>query len=306
MPVPERAPDPSRDPVPPRVLAHRGASARWPEHTRAAYLQAITDGADGLECDVRLTADQQLVCWHDADLDGTSDGHGPVHEHTLEQLRALDVTSWKTRDVPPSFGGPDRQLLTLEELIALARDAGRPIQLAIELKHPSPFGFAAEDAVLVALEAAGWDPGTGLIDGDRGPTAGVVVSFMSFHPGSLQHLGTFVPSAHLMALTDEVDVPEQVATFAPGLADSPLVVAGVQRLVEEARLMIDDRQVAGAGPSVAYLRAHPDKVRRWVAAGTLVRVWTVDTAEDLQLCQDLGVAEVTTNRPAEILALLQR
>lgn len=286
------------------MLAHRGSSARWPEHTRAAYLQALADGADGFECDVRLTADQQLVCWHDVDVDRTSDGHGPVHEHTLEQLRGLDVTSWKTADLPAALGEPGEQLLTLAELIELARDAGRPMHLAIELKHPSPFGFAAEDAVLVALEAVGWDPGTGLVDGDRGPTAGVAVTFMSFHPGSLQHLGTFVPSTHLMALTDVGDAHDHVAAFAPGLADSPLVVDGVQRLVDEARLMIDDRQVAGAGPSVAYLRAHPDKVRRWVAAGTLVRVWTVDTADDLELCLAAGVAEVTTDRPAEIRALL--
>jgi glycerophosphoryl diester phosphodiesterase len=288
----------------PQVVAHRGSSEARPEHTLGAYLAALDEGADALECDVRLTADGQLVCWHDPDVDRTSDGRGPVHEHTLEQLRALDLTSGRAADLPTSFGGPDEQLLTLDELITLARGAGRPIQLAIELKHPVPYGFAAEDAVLEVLEAIGWDPGTGLVDGDRGPGAGVTVSLMSFHPGSLQHLGTFVPSTHLMALTDEVDVSEQVDTFAPGLADSPLVLAGVQRLVEEARLMIDDLQVAGAGPSVAYLRAHPEKVRRWVAAGTLVRVWTVDTAEDLALCQEIAVPEVTTNRPAEILALL--
>jgi glycerophosphoryl diester phosphodiesterase len=73
------------------VIAHRGASATWPEHTRAAYVQAIDDGADGLECDVHLTADGVAVCWHDATVDRTSDGTGPVHAHTLAQLRALDL-----------------------------------------------------------------------------------------------------------------------------------------------------------------------------------------------------------------------
>lgn len=282
----------------PRVIAHRGASDRWAEHTRAAYLQALDDGADGLECDVRLTADREIVCWHDSTVDRTSDGHGAVHEHTLAELRARDVASWKAAAVPPAYGRLSDQLLTFAELLDLARAAGRPIALAVELKHPSPFGFDAEDAVLAVLDAAGWDLGAGTVDQ-------VSVTFMSFHPGSLQHLGTFVPSAHLMALTDEQDVATAVAEHAPGLAD-PLVVVGLQRLVDEARMMIDERQVAGAGPSVAYLRAHQEKVRRWIGVGTLVRVWTVDEAADVELCRAVGVHEVTTNRPAAVLEQLGR
>lgn len=282
----------------PRVIAHRGASDRWAEHTRAAYLQALDDGADGLECDVRLTADRELVCWHDPTVDRTSDGHGAVHEHTLAELRALDVASWKDPAVPPAYGRLSDQLLTFTELLDLARAAGRPVVLAVELKHPSPFGFDAEDAVLAVLDEAGWDLGAGTVDR-------VSVTFMSFHPGSLQHLGTFVPSAHLMALTDEQDVAAAVAEHAPGL-NGPLAVAGLQRLVDEARMMIDDRQVGGAGPSVAYLRAHQEKVRRWVGAGTLVRVWTVDERADVELCRSVGVHEVTTNRPADVLEQLGR
>ncbi len=280
------------------MIAHRGASDRWAEHTRAAYLQALDDGADGLECDVRLTADRELVCWHDATVDRTSDGHGPVHEHTLAELRRLDVSSWKDPSVPPGYGRAAEQLLAFTDLLDLARAAGRPVVLAVELKHPSPFGFDAEDAVLATLDAAGWDPGSGTI-------GQVSVTFMSFHPGSLQHLGSFVPSAHLMALTDEQDVAVAVAEHAPDLA-GPLAVAGVERLVDEARMMIDDRQVGGAGPSVAYLRAHQEKVRRWIRAGTLVRVWTVDDPADVALCREVGVPEVTTNRPADVLELLGR
>ena len=204
----------------PRVIAHRGASDRWAEHTRAAYLQALDDGADGLECDVRLTADRELVCWHDTTVDRTSDGHGPVHEHTLAELRRLDIASWKSPSVPsvpsvPSGYGPaSDQLLTFTDLLDLARSAGRPVALAVELKHPSPFGFDAEDAVLAALDAAGWEPGTGAVDQ-------VSITFMSFHPGSLQHLGAFVPSAHLMTLTDEQDVAAAVAEHAPSPATRP-------------------------------------------------------------------------------------
>ena len=97
----------------PLVYAHRGASARFAEHTRAAYLQALADGADGVECDVHLTLDQHLVLLHDANLDRTSSGTGPVAERTLAQLRELDFSSWKGVRVPDQFGAQSQQLLTL-------------------------------------------------------------------------------------------------------------------------------------------------------------------------------------------------
>src|ERR1700712_5005752 len=77
----------------PLVIAHRGASSTAAEHTLAAYMQALTDGADGLECDVRLTADGHLVCVHDRRIDRTSNGHGAVSAQQLEQLEELDWAS---------------------------------------------------------------------------------------------------------------------------------------------------------------------------------------------------------------------
>ncbi|NTW41752.1 MAG: glycerophosphodiester phosphodiesterase [Cellulomonadaceae bacterium] len=277
--------------VTPLVIAHRGASARRPEHTRSAYAQAIADGADGLECDVQLTADGELVCWHDATVDRTSDGSGPVREHTLAQMRGLDITSWA------GMADQGDELLTLSDLLALAGRASRPIHVAVELKHPAPYGFAAEDAVVALLEAAGWDPGPSTV----GP---VTVSFMSFHPGSLQHLAGSVPSEHLMVLVDATDAADLLAE--QGLPVTAEAQRTLQMLLDEAVLIVDDGQSGGVGPSVAFVRAHPDKVARWIAGGTLVRVWTVDSAEDLALCRELGVAEVTTNVPDQVLALLGR
>ncbi len=141
---------------PVHLIAHRGASSTWPEHTRAAYLQAVVDGADGLECDVRLTVDGVAVCWHDATVDRTSDGAGPVSGLTLDELRRLDVLRGAA---PQGLGAPGEQVLTLAELVDLARGAGRPLTLAIELKHPVPYGWAAEEAVLDVLEQAGWADG---------------------------------------------------------------------------------------------------------------------------------------------------
>src|ERR1700754_5188881 len=91
--VPEAYPDGR----PVQVVAHRGASEDAPEHTLAAYRKAIEDGADALECDVRLTADGHLVCVHDRRVNRTSNGRGAVSALELSELAALDFGSWKRR-----------------------------------------------------------------------------------------------------------------------------------------------------------------------------------------------------------------
>lgn len=262
-----------------RLVAHRGASALEPEHSRAAYERALADGADGFECDVRLTADGVAVCWHDATLDRTSDGSGPVHEATLARVRALELRP------PRDGGGPARvrRALTLRELLDLALGAGRPLTVAIELKHPAPYGWAAEDAVLAELDAIGWDPASG--------TAGAVrLSLMSFDPGALAHLGRRVPAEHLMVLLDD---------DAPGDPD-----AGTHADVAAAWRLADDGVVGGVGPGLGVVRRQPGRVSAWLAAGRLVRVWTVNTAGDAAACVALGVPELTTDDPGALRAAL--
>ncbi len=82
-------------PYRPLVMAHRGNSAFAPENTLVAFEQALALGADGCECDVRGTADGEIVVIHDATVDRTTDATGAIGEMTLEQVRALDAGSWK-------------------------------------------------------------------------------------------------------------------------------------------------------------------------------------------------------------------
>lgn len=79
----------------------------------------------------------------------------------------------------------------------------------------------------------------------------------------------------------------------------------MRRAMAEGERLIDDGVAQLAGPGVEYLRAHPGNAARWVAAGRVLRVWTVDTAEDLALCLAAGVEQVTSNRPREIRELLR-
>ena len=97
----------------PLVIGHRGDLSTAPENTLPAFRNAFAAGADGVELDVRLTSDGELVVFHDRCLDRTSDGRGPVASQTLSHVRALDVGSW----FGPSFKGETAP--TLDEVFEL-------------------------------------------------------------------------------------------------------------------------------------------------------------------------------------------
>lgn len=75
----------------PSIIAHRGASAHAPENTLAAFRKAMELDADGIELDVHLSVDGEIVVIHDADLSRTTNGQGKVHQTPLAQLRQLDA-----------------------------------------------------------------------------------------------------------------------------------------------------------------------------------------------------------------------
>lgn len=78
----------------PLTIAHRGAPAEAPENTIPAFEAALASGAEVLELDLRMTADEQVVVFHDELLDRTTDGSGPIADRTLAELRVLDAGSW--------------------------------------------------------------------------------------------------------------------------------------------------------------------------------------------------------------------
>ena len=75
-------------------IAHRGASSYAPENTFAAYDKALAMGVHQIELDVHFTSDDHLIVIHDDTVDRTTNGSGPVAEHTLAELRTLDAGSW--------------------------------------------------------------------------------------------------------------------------------------------------------------------------------------------------------------------
>ncbi|MFB9234558.1 glycerophosphodiester phosphodiesterase [Plantactinospora siamensis] len=268
----------SGDPPRPLVFAHRGSSAALPEHTLAAYLRALDEGADGLECDVRLTRDGHLVCVHDRRLDRTSNGRGRVSARTLAELTELDFGSWhpgaSSEDAPTDVPADPSlsRLLTLDGLLGAVRDAGRPVELLIETKHPARHGPEVERRLVSMLDRHG------LLRG--GAEQPVRVTVMSFSALAVRRIHVLAPALPTVLLLE---------VLPPGMRSGRLPFA--------TRI---------AGPGIGLVRARPQLIPTLQAAGKRVYVWTVNEAEDLDLVLDHGVDGVITDRPAFILDRLGR
>ncbi|MDY0287442.1 MAG: glycerophosphodiester phosphodiesterase [Sphaerochaeta sp.] len=106
------------DPLP-RVVAHRGDSAHFPENTLEAFLSAYRMGVDVIETDVHLSRDGVLVIWHDETLDRNTNGTGRIEDHSLEELKLFDAGYTFTTDggVTFPFRGKGVQLCTLDEAL---------------------------------------------------------------------------------------------------------------------------------------------------------------------------------------------
>jgi glycerophosphoryl diester phosphodiesterase len=109
----------------PIIFAHRGDLARAPENTLPAFQQAIQKGADGVELDVKLTADGHVIVIHDSTVDRTTDGKGRVASLSLEAIRKLDAGKWFNK----KFAGTKVPLL--EEVFEVV---GKDKMINIELK----------------------------------------------------------------------------------------------------------------------------------------------------------------------------
>ena len=129
-----------------KIWAHRGASAEAPENTMTAYRLAAEEKADGIELDVQLSHDGELVVIHDETLDRTTNGHGYVAEFSLKELRALRAD----RTIPLEDG---ERIPTLHEVLSFLKDTD--LKLNIELKNSVVPYPGMEEKVLRTVEAAG-------------------------------------------------------------------------------------------------------------------------------------------------------
>ena len=255
----------------PQVVAHRGASATKAEHTLAAYVAALDDGADALECDVRLTADGHLVCVHDRNLRRT-------RAPTASSPRWSSPTS-RTSTSPPGRHpwadlddeAPDTdpelaKVLTLRRLLETVASYPRRVELAIETKHPTRYAGLVERRLVRLLDEFGWA-------GKDSPAR-----VMSFSWVALRRTRRLAPDLELVMLVDNRSVVVPIRPFVD--ADW------------------------SAGPGIEMVREHPDLIGKIVADGTRTCCWVVNDEADIDLCLELGIERIITDHPGAVVTYL--
>lgn len=255
----------------PQVVAHRGSSHVNAEHTLGAYIAALDEGAEALECDVRLTADGHLVCVHDRRVDRTANARGVVSTMALADLDELDFAAWKNPwaeldDEAPEVDQERRRVLTLRRLVEAVRDYDRPVELAIETKHPTRYAGLVERRLVELLDSFGM----------TGP--GAPVRVMSFSYGALNRVRRLAPDLDVVMLVDKLYAWQMTKNL-----------TGTDWV---------------AGPGIDLLRENPRFARRLRRSGRRIHVWTVNDPADVDLCLELGVEAVITDTPGRTLAYL--
>ena len=215
----------------PRLAAHRGGAGLWPENSLTAFRGAIALGVDALEFDVHLTADGEPVVIHDATLDRTTTGHGPVRSLTLERLQAVRLLD--------RAGAPSAETVpTLAQVLELARPTAVAVLPEIKLdltRAPYPH---VEQRVVALLRAHGLLPRA---------------SVQSFDDDVLKRVRALEPAVRTMLLVNRV----RMTTYASSPADAVRWAVDVGA----ADLGLDFRLIDA--PLLAAARAAGVRVAAW-------------------------------------------
>jgi glycerophosphoryl diester phosphodiesterase len=243
----------------PLIFAHRGGAKIGPENTMEAFARGLAAGADGFECDVRLSADGVPVVVHDATLDRTTDRTGPVAVLTAAELAGVDATC---RFVPAAgWPAPRRMgISTLADVLAAFPTA----RFIVEIKDTSPADAVAEAVAAVVRSAGAVDR----------------VCLGSFDDQMLRRV-----RAHAPEITTSASQAEARRTLMRSWIRWPIPAApsyrGFQVPVS-----------AGRVPVVT-----PAFVRRAHRERAVVQVWTVDAPDEVRRLFDMGVDGIITDRP---------
>jgi len=252
---------------PPLIIAHRGASARAPENTLAAFRLAIASGADGVEFDVQLAADGVPVVIHDYDLKRTGYVDKRVVDLKSKQLGKIDVGSWFNKKHPhlgkPEFG--NETVPSLEAVLKALTDFDGFIH--VELKALEGNHIALASAVCDTIR-------------DSLQLPKIIVS--SFKLGVIPEVRNRVPIVQTSALF----APE-IMTY---LRRREYIVA-IAREFGAHQLSLHHTL---AGRRIAELAGK---------AGMPMTVWTVDDSKWIPKCQKLGIPALITNDPKRLLAI---
>jgi len=250
----------------PRNIAHRGGRGLFPENTLHAFEHALATGAQILETDAWLTRDGHVVLHHDATVDRTTDGHGPIQGLSLAEVKALDAAYWFSPDGGETYPlrGQGITVPTLDEVFARLPGA----RFCIEIKQASP---PMEREVLSVIQAHGMN--------ER-------VCLGSFHDPVLREVRRLCPAVCTGSSLAEI----LLFAFLPReLLDAIPVAAAVHQIPEEE-----------AGIAVLT----PEFLDRARERGMEVHVWTINDPADMERILAMGAQGIITDYPDRLNEIL--
>ncbi len=292
------------------IIAHRGGAGLAPENTLAAFRGAFALDVDGVEMDVRLTADGEAVLYHDAQLKPeitrTADGKwlkekGPaIMDLTLRELKSFDVGRVKPRTkyarrYPKQTASDGERIPTLHEVVTLAHQMGKnTVQFWIEIKTSplepdlTPPPEAVADAVIGIVRKADII-GRSLL--------------LSFDWRSLvyaQRVAPEIVTAYISSQSGRFD------TIQAGKAGASPWTAGFD--IDEFGGSVPRAIHAAGGQywSPSYRQLDRKKIEEAHSLGLRVIVWTPNKKEEMRRLIDMGVDGITTDRPDLVKGLLGR
>jgi glycerophosphoryl diester phosphodiesterase len=259
----------------PRVFGHRGAAGVAPENTMPSFAAAIEAGADRLELDVHASADGHVVVFHDATLERTTNGVGPLRERSLAELQALDAghafrgsldTGHASRAQEQNFPfrGRGLRIPTLAEVCA----AFPGVPLNIEIKQDAP---AIEGAVLAVLDAHGGRERALL----AAEADGIMARIRAAAPGALTGFSTGEAMEFIGRRADPTYRPQGVALQVPPTYGDFVIITA--ELVAAAH-----------------------------ALGVEVHAWTINDEAEMDRLLDLGIDGLFTDFPGRAAAVRRR
>ena len=252
----------------PPNFAHRGASALAPENTLEAFRLAVESGARGLELDVHVTRDGEVVVIHDASVDRTTDGSGAVAGMTLAELRGLDAGYRFSPDGGRTYPYRGRGLGI--PTLAGVYEEFPTARVNLDIKGP---GQGAEEAVLRVIRSAGAEERSLVVSDDHA----VVRRFRRISGGN-------------------------ISTGASRLEIATFYALSKLRLERLARPAYDALQVPLDYRGISLVT--PRFVRAAHSRGVRVDAWTINDPGEMRRLLDLGVDVVMTDRPGTLAGLL--
>lgn len=319
----------------PIIIAHRGASGERPEHTIAAYRLAIAQGADFIEPDLVMTRDGVLVARHENEISGTTDVADRAEYASRRTTKTIDgqsITGWFTEDFtlvelktlrakerlpllrPGNLDYDGEPIPTLQEVIDVAKSAGRRVGLYPEIKHPSYFqsiGLAMERPLVALLRANGYE------DADD------PLFIQSFEVGNLETLRGMTTLRLVQLIADSGGPADR-----PGLSYAAMVTpAGLRAIahyadaIGPAKALIVPRDAAGRSMAPTRLVEDAHSVGLEVHPWTFrsenyflpaeLRVGTLpmepgDADAEYRLFIELGVDGLFSDFPGEAVKAVRR